>query len=190
MTATSSLTLASDQFCSTAGLVTDDQWTLPTPCPDWNVHALVGHVASGSQMCAAVVLGATREEAMALLGTDFLGDDPLTALDRALAGQIAAFDEAADDLDRICQHPAGDMPAAQILGFRILDLLVHRWDLLRALGGDETLDPGLVEEVWTAIQPMVPIIGQVGVFGSGPSGDLGTDAPLQDRLLDVMGRRP
>jgi len=28
------------------------------------------------------------------------------------------------------------------------------------------------------------------VFGTGPSGTVGPDAPLQDRLLDLSGRRP
>jgi hypothetical protein len=34
------------------------------------------------------------------------------------------------------------------------------------------------------------MIPATGVFGSGPSGTLGPDAPLQDRLLDLSGRRP
>jgi hypothetical protein len=40
------------------------------------------------------------------------------------------------------------------------------------------------------MQPMAPFIGQTGVFGSGPSGDVAADAPLQQRLLDFTGRRP
>jgi hypothetical protein len=37
---------------------------------------------------------------------------------------------------------------------------------------------------------MAPIIGQIGIFGEGPSGTVGEDAPLQERLLDLTGRRP
>ncbi|MEA3021062.1 MAG: hypothetical protein QOI47_2586, partial [Actinomycetota bacterium] len=54
----------------------------------------------------------------------------------------------------------------------------------------ESLDQGPVGYVWEALQPMAPMIGQVGVFGTGPSGDVPDDAPLQQRLLDLTGRRP
>ena len=37
---------------------------------------------------------------------------------------------------------------------------------------------------------MAPIIGDIGVFGTGPSGTVADDAPLQQRLLDLSGRRP
>jgi hypothetical protein len=34
------------------------------------------------------------------------------------------------------------------------------------------------------------VIGQIGVFGDGPSGDVGEESELQLRLLDLTGRRP
>jgi hypothetical protein len=36
---------------------------------------------------------------------------------------------------------------------------------------------------------MAPFIGEVGMFGTGPSGFFNDDAPLQLRLLDLTGRR-
>jgi len=83
-----------------------------------------------------------------------------------------------------------DMPGAQLLGFRIGDLALHTWDLARAIGGDEELDEGLTANVWETLEPMAPFIGEIGVFGTGPSGTVGSDAPLQTRLLGVTGRRP
>jgi hypothetical protein len=43
---------------------------------------------------------------------------------------------------------------------------------------------------WEGLQPMVPFIGEIGAFGTGPSGTVAEDAPLQLRLLDLTGRRP
>ena len=100
----------------------------------------------------------------------------------------ALGDSAVDE--RVCQHPAGDMPGAQLRNFRIGDLLVHQWDLARATGGDEALDADVVQLVWDDISPMAPVIAQLGVFGDGPSGTVPADAPLHVRLLDLMGRRP
>jgi hypothetical protein len=83
-----------------------------------------------------------------------------------------------------------DMPEAQLLGFRIGGLTLHAWDLARASGGDEALDSELVEAVWAQLSPMAPFIAETGVFGVGPSGEVGEGAPLQVRLLDLSGRRP
>ena len=189
MTTAEALKRASDGFRAVVTQVGDDQWAAPTPCAGWTVRDLVGHVASGSEMAARLADGAGRNEAIAVLGIDHLGDDPLAAVDRALRGQVVAF-ERPDVAARVFHHPAGDMPGSQVLGFRVNDLLVHQWDLARAIGVDESLDPSVVQLVWDGIQPMLPMMGSVGVFGEGPSGAVGDDAPLQLRLLDAMGRRP
>ena len=52
------------------------------------------------------------------------------------------------------------------------------------------LPDDVVAEVWTALEPFGPSIASSGVFGDGPSGTVGPDAPLQGRLLDLSGRRP
>ena len=185
----SSLDRAGNGFASVVRLVRDDQWALPTPCDGWTVRALVGHVAAGSRMAAALASGGTRNDAITLLSVDHLGDDPLASVEAALAAQLEAFSH--DDIaTHVFPHPAGDMPGAQVLRFRILDLLVHRWDLARAIGVDETLDAELVHEVWEGMSPIIPMMAASGVFGSGPSGDVTDDAPVQTRLLDAVGRRP
>jgi uncharacterized protein (TIGR03086 family) len=180
---------ASDEFAATVRLVGDDQWGLPTPCDGWSVRELVGHVASGCRMAAALADGGTSDDAISVLSIDHLGDDPVGAIDAALAAQLDAFSRP-DIAMHLFHHPAGDMPGAQVLRFRIGDLLVHQWDLARAIGTDETLDADLVQEVWDGISPMIPMMATSGVFGSGPSGTVTDDAPLQIRLLDAMGRRP
>lgn len=184
-----SLDRAGNGFASVVRLVGDDQWALPTPCEGWNVRELVGHVAAGCRMATALASGGTRDDAIALLGVDHLGDDPVAAIETALAGQLQAFSD--DDVaTSVLHHPAGDMPGAQVLRFRVADLLVHRWDLARAIGVDETLDADLVHEVWESLAPIIPMMAASGLFGSGPSGNVTDDAPAQTRLLDAMGRRP
>ena len=140
-------------------------------------------------MAATLAEGGDRRDAIAVLGVDHLGDDPVAAIDEALQRQQAAFDRPGVE-SHVFQHPAGDMPGAQVLQFRLGDVLVHQWDLARAIGADEHLDPELVDEVWTGVAPMIPMMANSGVFGTGPSGSLGDDALPQQRLLDAMGRRP
>jgi len=110
--------------------------------------------------------------------------------ERRTAEERAAF-AAPGALDRRVAHPVmGDIPGTRFLGMRVGDAVLHAWDLARALGVDDELDQQLVSEVWAQMSPMAGFIGQSGFFGSGPSGEVGEDAPLQARLLDLSGRRP
>ena len=84
----------------------------------------------------------------------------------------------------------GDLPGSAVLGFRIGDLTLHAWDLATAVGGTEELPEALVEKVWADLEPLSDNIATIGIFGDGPSGDVPEDAPLQTRLLDLVGRRP
>jgi uncharacterized protein (TIGR03086 family) len=176
------------QFARVLGAVTPQDWASPTPCEGWTVRDLVVHVVGGTVMSVALLGGATSDEAFALLQTDVLGDEPLDTFVAAQAELSAAFRTA--DLEMTVHHMVGDIPASMLLGFRIGDLTLHSWDLARAIQADETLDPVLVQAVWEAVSPLRDSIGQIGVFGDGPSGDVGDDAPLHLRLLDLTGRRP
>jgi len=186
---TTALPIAATHFEAVTALVTSRDLAKPTPCGDWTVQQLLDHVVGGNTMAAALIGGASREDAIALLTTAVAGDDPLEAVQHSMRAQAAAFADPAA-LELTVQHPAMDMPGAQLLGFRVGDLLVHSWDLARAIGADETLDPEVVAIVATNIEPMRPFIGQVGMFGEGPSGTLDDNADAQTALLDLMGRRP
>lgn len=150
---------------------------------------LVNHVVGGNQMAIVLLGGSGRDEALAAVRRDHLGDDPLGAFTRGADDLAAAFRQPGA-LERTCHHMAGDVPGSQLLGFRIGDLTIHGWDLARGLGADEALDADLVQMLWQTMAPMAGGIGESGYFGSGPSGQVAEDAPLQTRLLDLTGRRP
>ena len=170
------------------GAITADQWTLPTPCEGWTVRDLVVHLVEGSHMVVRLLDGATKEEAIGVFGAAH-GADLAGELDEGLAAERTAFERPGAS-DMTVHHPAGDLTGQVLLGFRTGDYLVHSWDLARATGDDEALPAETVGTVWEDLQPMAPIIGTIGAFGSGPSGTVPDDAPLQQRLLDLVGRRP
>jgi uncharacterized protein (TIGR03086 family) len=169
--------------------VTPGQLSRPSPCEQWTVRDLISHVVGESIMSVLLLHGADAEETVFGLDGDILGADASAAFASAASAEYAAFKEPGAT-ERTVRHPAMDMSEAQLLGFRIGGLTLHTWDLARGAGGDETLDSELVEEVWAQLSPMAPFIAQTGVFGAGPSGMVGRDAPLQVRLLDLTGRRP
>jgi uncharacterized protein (TIGR03086 family) len=71
----------------------------------------------------------------------------------------------------------------QFLGF---DLVVHGWDLARATGQDETIDPVEVDGIMAFAEPMGDTMGENGV--TGPAVSVPDDAPKQDRMLGLLGR--
>jgi uncharacterized protein (TIGR03086 family) len=183
------LALATAEFRRRLVDVDDEHLYLPTPCDDWNVAGLVSHVVGGNHMVVRLLEGAYRAEATGYLAGLPLGDDRVATFDEGAEAQLATLSEPGA-LERVVQHPMGDFPGAMVLGFRIGDLTLHSWDLARATDGDDELAPELVERVWLSLEPMRDNIALSGVFGQGPSGEVADDAPLQDRLIDLVGRRP
>ncbi len=181
--------LATSTFLDVLAQVGDDQMQRSTPCAAWDVGALIGHVGVGSEMTVALLEGATQEEVLAFADREFGGDDPVSACRAALAAQMTRL-EAVTDWTTVVHHFVGDIPAAQLLGFRIGDLTLHAWDLATAIGADPTLPAELAATVYESMLPMASFIAQTGRFGEGPSGDVGDDADVQQRLLDLTGRRP
>lgn len=183
------LDLATEVFRDRLAAVRPDQWDLPTPCEDWTVRDLVAHVVGGNAMVVVLAGGASTEDGLAVFSGTTLGDDALAQFTSGAAEQAAVFAQEGA-AERTFHHPAGDMPGAMVLGFRIGDLAIHAWDLARATGGDETLPDELVSAVHATLLPMAPVIGSIGVFGEGPSLAEDADASPQERMLDLAGRRP
>lgn len=169
--------------------VGSEEWDLPTPCAGWSVRDLVEHMAVGATMSCQILAGEpwTREAVVEEVSS---APDVKAEWERRTTEERAGF-AAPGALSRTVAHPVmGEIPCERFLGMRVGDALLHSWDLARAIGADDQLDPELVAEVWTQMSPMAGFIGNSGFFGSGPSGEVGEDAPLQTRLLDLSGRRP
>ncbi len=128
-----------------------DSWDRPTPS-DISVRELVEHVVVGNRLTAMLLEGVDRDEARASLTGDQLGDDPVAAVVESARRQSRAF--ATTPLDQDVVGPKGsNIPAAAYVRFRLVDLVVHAWDLLRAAQLDETLDPRIVVEVMNVVEP-------------------------------------
>jgi uncharacterized protein (TIGR03086 family) len=70
--------------------------------------------------------------------------------------------------------------------FGNLDVLVHTWDLARAAGLDERLDPGEVHQAFEAALPMDTMLRSAGACG--PKLDPPAHADEQTRFLAFLGR--
>ena len=164
-----------------------EQMDVDTPCEGMDVRALLTHVVSGNLWVAPLVEGRTIEEVGDRFDGDVVGDDAAAAYDMSAESAAAAFERpgAMDDPVAVSYGP---VPGRVYAGHRFLDVLVHGWDLAVATGQDRTLDPELVAALWEVVQPQLAMLQGSGMFGAEvPVPD---EAPLQDRLLGALGRRP
>jgi uncharacterized protein (TIGR03086 family) len=171
---------ASDGFNVAVRAVRSDQWECQSPCENWRVRDLVGHIVEGHRGVIANVKGGESRP----LGES---EDPAQAWEEAretMCGITLDPQAMAVEVD----GPTGKTPAGEIIGrFVTMDLLVHTWDLARAIGADERLDEDSVRRSFEALKPMDAMIRQPGVFG--PKLDPPARADLQTEFLYFLGRR-
>jgi uncharacterized protein (TIGR03086 family) len=72
--------------------------------------------------------------------------------------------------------------------FIVGDVLVHTWDLARATGLDETLDPDEVHRLFEGMESVDEALRSSGHYG--PRVEVAADADEQTRLIAFTGRRP
>jgi uncharacterized protein (TIGR03086 family) len=163
-----------DNFERHHGSISDDQWDAATPCTEWTVRDLVGH-AVGVQAFFGGGLGSTA-------GADADWSTIKSSMETALS--------APDALEGNAVLPGlGTMPKQQVIGIAIGDLLIHSWDLARALGRDEQLPAEAVEATLAGLKSMPEaFLRDSGRFG--PAVSVAEGASAQEQLLGYAGRQP
>lgn len=110
----------------------------------------------------------------------------------AWAHHYQAVEELLDapEADRDVPHPRiGTLPLAVAIDrFYTTDAFLHTWDLARATGQDDRLDPRECEALLAGMEPMDQILRDSGQYG--PRVAVADDVPVQDRLIGFIGRGP
>jgi len=178
---------------STAEIIKDvrpGQATARTPCTEWDVRTLLGHVIGTLWLTEGLFTGQPPRYQMAPGGlpeADLGRDDPAAAYAEASAAALAAVG-AGDALTRVHDTPLGDMPGPVLAGFSTLDITVHGWDLARATGQPADLDGRLAAHVLAfAEQAITPDTRAPRI---GPARPVPADAPVTERLVAFLGRQP
>ncbi len=177
---------ATESFAARVAGVGDDQWGLPTPCSDWDVRALVNHLVYENRWTAPLVEGATIAEVGDRFEGDLLGDDPKGAW-AASASEATSAVLVPGAVERTVHLSFGDTPGGEYAMQLAADLLVHGWDLARATGGDEKLDPELVAAVAAWFEANESHYRRAGAIAARPPVPPGADQ--QTVLLAAFGRR-
>lgn len=159
--------------------LTLDDLHRPTPCPEWDVQALLVHMTATSTGLVAMM----RDQAPDW-DKDELGEDPAPVMRRALTAALAAWSQPG-----ATEVPSGQMPGMRLVDFAMADALAHGWDLAAALGRPLEIDDALIEMVHERWDGEPAETGRkFGVFGRRV--EVPSDAPVLDRFLGSFGRDP
>jgi uncharacterized protein (TIGR03086 family) len=152
-----------------------------TPCEGWAVRDLLDHVNGGARLFATAYTGEPVKERA-------IGDDPAPVVTEALEDFVATV-RRPGALEQMVESPFGPMPGEVFARLAALDLLVHTWDLSRALGRPAGVPDDVVAAAdGFARQAITPELRTPGVFGAEVTVPEGT-APLE-ALAAFTGRRP
>jgi uncharacterized protein (TIGR03086 family) len=170
----------SEQFGERVEAASDDAWSSPAPCEGWTARDVVAHVVDAQRRITAGINGGEAEP----MAPD---EDPKEAWRTSFAAAKEAL-ATPGALEKQVPSPMGPMALEMMLGRLLsMDVLVHTWDLARAVGGDERLDQDAVAHAYEGIKPMDAMIRRPGAFGDKVEPPAGAD--LQTEFLCFLGRK-
>lgn len=169
------------QFTDRVRAVPADAWDNPSPCDGWTARDVVGHLTGWiSEFFGAQGVGFPPVPSVA--------DDPVAAWETV---QTTIAEARADPTlaAKAVETPFSTQSLAETVDMIVTgDVFTHTWDLARATGQDETLDPDQLQRMIAAMGAMPDeALRADGMFG--PPIDVPADADDQTRFLAYLGRR-
>ena len=169
-------------FTERVDAVRGDGWDRPTPCAGWVARDVIVHLAEWVPAFFRDASGPTLPERAD-------GLDPAEDWHRLDAAIQTALDDP-EVAAQVVSHPlAGQHRFEDAVGQFVLgDVFIHTWDLARACGLDERLDPELVHDMLVGIEPLDAVLRSSGQYG--PRVEVSPNADEQTRLIAFTGRQP
>ena len=171
----------SGAFAAKVAAVPADAWDKPSPCDGWTTRDLVKHVV-GTQ---GLFLGFIGLELGDIPSVD---DDPTGAWDAARAKIQHALDDPELASAEFEGFQGKTTFEASVDKFLCVDQVLHGWDLARAAGLDERIDPEDVARVRAIADSYGDVMRSPQVFGPEVEAPAGADE--QAKLLAFVGRNP
>jgi uncharacterized protein (TIGR03086 family) len=183
---------AADLAARAVAAVPAQAWDAPTPCPDYDLRALVDHLAWGTVLSQRAATRTPLEHDWSVPGPPpFLAGRQPQDWAAALAPELdAAADAWADPAAWEGETVMGTapMPAAVVGPMMLAEFVLHGWDVARAAGAPYEVPEELGSAVLAAVQPLAAMGRDGGWYG--PEVPLPADAPAFERALGLSGRDP
>lgn len=172
--------------------VRPDQLTAATPCADYDVRAVVDHLAWAAVLSQR---SATRtpfeHDWSSLTPAPFLDGLPVEQWAAAVPAELdTAADAWADPAAWEGETMVGTtaMPASTVGPMMLAEFVLHGWDLARGIGAPYDVPADLGEAVLAAVEPLAQMGRDGGWYG--PEVPVPADAPAFERALGLTGRDP
>lgn len=161
----------------------DATWNQPAPPEGWTARDVVRHLVDWFPPFLHEGAGIT------LPGGPEVMHDPVGAW-RAMSEGIQTVLDDPTTRDKTFSDPhTGELPVPQAISqFFTGDVFMHSWDLARATGQDETLDPQRCAVMVAGMEPWDEALRSSGHYG--PRVAVPEDSDAQTRLLAFIGRDP
>jgi uncharacterized protein (TIGR03086 family) len=168
------------------GTVRREHLDLPTPCVEWDVRALIGHLLAVIQRAANI--GADRSAPTAPRVVRIEPEHWRGAFAAGAAEAESAWTRA-QALSSTTAAPWGRLPSPVALSGFVLELVAHAWDLATGIGDRARLDPGLAAAALRIATRLVPaeLRDDGGAFGPPVPAPVGADSATH--LAAYLGRR-
>ncbi|MFC7267123.1 TIGR03086 family metal-binding protein [Streptomyces lutosisoli] len=184
------MTKAADEHRTVTGVFTDrvravrpGAWDNPAPCEGWLARDVVRHLVEWFPDFLKAGAGVELPKGPSV------DDDPVAAWTVHSDGVQALLDDPAT-VQRMLSNPhIGEVPLDQAVDrFYTADVFMHTWDLARATGQEERLDPGRCAQLLNGMLPLDDVLRKSGQYG--PRVEVPENADVQTRLLAFIGRTP
>jgi uncharacterized protein (TIGR03086 family) len=162
------------------------EMTLPTPCPDWDLEALLAHLAASmADLESALRTGHLDLELDDPAAPDPDGDAPVEVLrDRAANLLFACY--AHHGPGRLVLVGGLPLPAGIVACTGAVEIAVHGWDVCTARGRSGPIPPALATRM-LRLGPLL-VTGREGLFGAPVQ--VPSQASPGDQLVAYLGRNP
>jgi uncharacterized protein (TIGR03086 family) len=158
-------------------------WDAPAPVAGWTARHVVGHLV---EWLPSFLAGGSSVRLPAVPSVD---DDPTGAWQAHVDAVQALLDDPATAGLTLSNPHIGQLPLDRAIDqFYTSDVFMHTWDLARATGQDDRLDPQFCGVLLAGMEPMEDVIRSSGQFG--PRVPVNDDADTQAKLLAFIGRDP
>lgn len=180
--------LPADRHRQIAGLFTDRvrgtrSWDAPSPVAGWTARDVVRHLTEWFPAFLASGAGVDLPRGPSP------DRDPVAAWEIHAGGVQALLDDPETAKRELSNPHIGTVPLdAAIDRFYTSDVFMHTWDLARATGQDDRLDPGFCAELLAGMEEVEEVLRSSGQYG--PRVEVPAGAGVQDRLLGFIGRDP
>jgi uncharacterized protein (TIGR03086 family) len=165
--------------------VRPDQGTIPTPCPEYDVHALMNHIVGWIQVFEAGCHGRSYEGDPGAYQCGADAAEVFRAAAKSLEAGWAEF-----GMDRKVRITSGEMPAPMVFNMTVMEYLTHGWDLAVATGQAVPYTEEEASATLARAEVTLPPEYRGGDMPFGPIVEVDPDAPAVTRLVAFLGRHP